>query len=367
MPSVYLSRYQKLISRFDEQKIDVLLISNPYNIRYLTGLDLSNAELVISPFACALFIDARYSLIAQQSSYDFSVEVIQFKHKEEEVVCWIKDHGFHNLGLEAHYISYKAFIKWQEKVSGQVIPCENLVEHIRLRKDESEISCLKKAIKVVERTNDRIPNILMNSLGESERQISVEIDYLLKKEGAERLSFDLIVAIGDRSAMPHAIPSSQKLRSGDLILVDMGAVYSGYCSDVTRLFVLDERRVEIVDIFQILKEAQAAATDKVKPGVLAKEIDSAARSVIEKAGYGSYFGHGTGHGVGLEIHELPRIAPNSEVVIDEGMVFTIEPGIYLPGRFGLRLEDMVLVTKEGAELLTQSIPQEIMWTACELS
>ena len=159
--------------------------------------------------------------------------------------------------------------------------------------------------------------------------------------------------------MPHAAPTDRKFKAGEVVLIDFGAVFEGYHSDLTRTFCLEEEPEEVKRLFQILKSAQEAAIEQVKPGVMAKDIDALARGVIERAGYGPFFGHGTGHGVGIEIHELPRIAPTSEAVLEEGMVFTVEPGIYLPDRLGMRLEDMVLVTRQGCRVLTQAIPAEV--------
>jgi len=355
----YAARYQKILSKFDEKKIDALLVTNPDNQRYLTGLLLSDAELVLAPSQSALFVDSRYLLEARQRSISFPVEVIQFKDKYKEIPVWLEAHGLGRIGVESAFISYHTFLKWQEKTSGCLVPCEDLIEQVRIYKDDTEIQLIQKSIDILARVTKRIPDILSDYKQITERDVSLEIEYLMKKEGSERPAFDLIVASGERAAMPHAAPTDRKFKVGEAVLIDFGAVFEGYHSDLTRTFCLEEEPEEVKKLFQILKSAQEAAIEQVKPGVMAKDIDALARGVIERAGYGSFFGHGTGHGVGIEVHELPRIAPTSEAVLEEGMVFTVEPGIYLPGRLGMRLEDMVLVTRQGCRVLTQAIPGEV--------
>jgi Xaa-Pro aminopeptidase len=355
----YADKYQKILNKFDEKKIDAFLVTNPVNQRYLTGLILSDAELVLTPSQSALFVDSRYLLDARQRSIPFPIEVIQFKDKYKEIPVWLESHGLGRIGIESNCVSYHIFLKWQEKISGQLVPCEDLVEQVRTYKDAAEIQLIQKSIDILARVTKRIPDMLSGYTQITEKDVSLEIEYLMKKEGAERTAFDLIVASGERAAMPHAVPTGEKLKAGESVLIDYGAVFEGYHSDLTRTFCLGEEAEEVRRLFQILKSAQEAAIEQVKPGSMAKDIDARARGVIERAGYGPFFGHGTGHGVGMEVHELPRIAPTSEAVLEEGMVFTVEPGIYLPGRLGMRLEDMVLVTRQGCRVLSEAIPKEV--------
>lgn len=355
----YTSRYQQVIAQFPGQDIDALMVTNPVNQRYLTGLVMSDAELIVTPSGSALFVDSRYFLEAQESRLPFALEVVQFADKYQLIPGWLSDHNLHRVGVEADFVAYHNFVSWQEKISGKLFPCRNIIENIRMRKDETEVKLIRKSIAIVAEIIKKIPDLLNNFSQITERDLSVEIDYLMKKTGAERTAFDTIVASGERAAMPHALPTGRKLRAGEVVLIDLGAVFEGYHSDLTRTFSLGEESEEVKGLFQILKSAQQAAIDHIRPGVMAKEVDAAARQVIEQAGYGQFFGHGTGHGVGLEIHELPRLSPPSETVLEEGMIFTIEPGIYLPGRLGLRLEDMVLVSQQGSQILTQAIPREM--------
>jgi len=357
----YAARYQKVLNEFDEQKIDAFLVSNPLNIRYLTGLCLTDGELVLSPSENILFVDSRYLLEAQQHKFGFDIKVLQFKDKFKEISAWVNDHGFCSIGVESCYLSHHNFLSWQEKISGRLLLCISLIEKLRLRKDNFEIELIQKAIGILANVIKKIPDLLRNAIGLSEKEVCLEIEYLIKKEGAERLAFEIILASGERSAMPHAAPGERKIKGGEIVLIDMGAVSEGYHSDVTRIFCLGEKMGQMESILNILKSAQTAAIKHIKPGVSAKDIDACARNVIEKAGYGAYFGHGTGHGVGIEVHEGPWISPASENILEEGMVFTIEPGIYLPDQFGLRLEDMVVVGQQEPVVLSRSIPQEIVW------
>ncbi len=357
----YAARYQRVLEEFDEQKIDAFLVSNPLNIRYLTGLCLTDGELVFSPLENSLFVDSRYLLEAQQHKFDFDVKVLQFKDKFKEISVWLNDHDFRAIGVESCYLSHHNFLRWQEKISGRLILCESLIEKLRIRKDNFEIELIQKAIGILANIIKKIPDLLRNGIGLSEKEVCLEIEYLIKKEGAERLAFEIIVASGERSAMPHAAPTGRKIKEGEIVLIDMGAVYEGYHSDVTRIFCLGEKKGQLEHILSILQSAQTAAIKHIKPGVSAKDIDACARNVIEQAGYGSCFGHGTGHGVGIEVHEGPWISPGNENILEEGMVFTLEPGIYLPNQFGLRLEDMVAVGQQGPVVLSRSIPQEITW------
>ena len=359
----YIARYQDIVGTIDKLKIDAFLVSNPTNIRYLTGLLLSDAELLLTPGESTLFVDSRYLLQAQKSKFTFNVNIVQLKNKYEDVNAWLDNHKLHAIGVESGFLSHQAFLKWQEKISGQLIPCENIIERLRIRKGAYEIKVLQKAIDIAARVIQKIPNILQKSIGATEKDVAVEIEYLIKKEGAERPAFDIIVAAGERSAMPHAAPTERKIRAGEVVLIDMGAVYEGYCSDLTRIFFLSDgkKNNEVENLFNILQLAQKAAVQDIRPGVSAHDVDASARRVIEEAGYGSFFDHGTGHGVGLDVHEDPRISPPSEMILQEGMVFTIEPGIYLPDKFGLRLEDIILVTDQGPLILSRSVPQNISW------
>lgn len=234
---------------------------------------------------------------------------------------------------------------------------DKAVSNIRIIKDKSEFDKILKAQQIAEKAYNEILNYIKP--GVSERKIAVEFEYLMKQYGAERVSFDLITITGSKTSLPHGVPSDDVVKSGDLFTMDFGAVYDGYHSDTTRTvavnFATDEQR----EIYNIVLKAQLAVLDEVKAGKTCSEIDKIARDIITEAGYGECFGHSTGHGVGLEIHELPNVSPRGEIILEEGMVITDEPGIYLPKKFGVRIEDMLYVTEKGYNNFV-SLPKELI-------
>lgn len=254
------------------------------------------------------------------------------------------------LGLEVEAISYVQYVRLRRALRGMAVrACEQIVEPLRARKDETEIRLIAKAVKVAEGALHDILHLLQPGI--MEQDVAVEIDYRMKRRGAEEVSFPTIVTSGPRAALPHGRPMNRRFSRGDTIVVDFGAVVDGYHSDETCTFLLDCDD-DVIAGYRIVEEAHDRALAAIRPGVATAEIDRQAREVISKAGYGDYFTHGTGHGVGLMIHEEPRLSPQSRQVLEEGMVVTVEPGIYLPERWGIRLEDMVVVTANGNQLLT---------------
>ncbi len=236
-------------------------------------------------------------------------------------------------------------------------PAAGITAELRAQKDASEVGRIEDAITVLDLGFKKVMNGLVP--GASEKELALAVEFYFKKNGADGLAFDTIIASGLRGAMPHGKASDKKIKKGELVIVDMGAFRNGYNSDETRTYCVGKATKLQKNIYGIVMEAQERAIKKIRPGVAATEVDSAARNFIEKAGYGKYFGHGTGHGVGLEIHENPYIGPLGKDVLKEGMVVTIEPGIYIPGWGGVRIEDMALVVKGGCEILTKS-PKEFM-------
>lgn len=224
-------------------------------------------------------------------------------------------------------------------------------------KDEHEVKLVRESIKLLDRGFKEARGIL--NPGVIENDAALALEFAFKRMGAEALAFDTIIASGERGALPHGKASGKRIKKGELVVVDMGVVLNGYNSDETRTFCLGKTNAEQKKIYNIVLEAQEKAIEKIRPGVKATEVDLAARAHIEKAGYGKYFGHGTGHGVGLDVHEAPNVSPFSSDVLEEGMIVTVEPGIYIPGMGGVRIEDMVLVVKGGFEVLTKT-PKDLV-------
>jgi len=296
-------------------------------------------------------------------------EVMGFRNKLwEKLGKFLTDEKIRRLGFEAGGVSIKRY-KEMEKAFRRVglVPLDGLVEEMRIVKTEEEVSLIRKSAQICVAAFRFIKKRIR--IGMKERIIACQLEYFMKKRGAEKPSFEIIVASGENTAYPHHQTGERKIRSGDCLLIDMGCVYKGYCSDLTRPLFLDiimnnpgegiratlpfEFKGKYKKIYQVVRKAQRAAIEKIRPGVKCSSIDSAARKAIARAGLGDYFIHKTGHGVGLDVHELPWVEENSKQVLKAGMVLTVEPGVYIPGFGGMRIEDMVLVTKKGYEVLTE--------------
>jgi len=249
-------------------------------------------------------------------------------------------------------------LKYQDKFNVELKSTTGLVKKIRMIKDEAEIDKIREAVRITDVAFNHIRDYI--KVGSIERDIALELEFFMKKEGASKNAFDFIVASGKRSALPHGVASTKQLEEGDFLTMDFGTVYQGYHSDMTRTVVVgkqpDKKQEEI---YQTVLKAQQKATEVVKAGVKGSEVDKVARDIITKAGYGDYFGHGLGHSLGLEIHENPRLSPRDDTKLESGMVVTVEPGIYLPDWSGVRIEDTVVVREDGCEVLTSS-PKELL-------
>ncbi len=343
-------RIATLKEELKRRRIDCLLVSDIVNIRYLSGFTGSAAQLLVSKDGAWLFTDSRYTLQAKDETE--GVKVRRYTKEAEDIAAFVKKRGFENIGLDGRTLSYERWMAFKKRLDGvRVRNITGIVERARARKDEGELDRIKRAIKIAERGFRRVE--ATGVVGRAERDVAWAIESVVRKAGAERLSFDIIVASGERSALPHGMPSQKKIARGEFLIVDMGVVYGGYSSDETRTYFTGRKPDSThLRLYTTVLDAQRRAIEAIKAGVAAKKIDGIARSTIRKAGYGRYFGHGTGHGVGLKVHEAPYLGPRSPDVLEEGMVVTVEPGIYVPGLGGVRIEDMVFVEKDGCTLLT---------------
>jgi Xaa-Pro aminopeptidase len=233
-----------------------------------------------------------------------------------------------------------------------LIPMPDLVSELRMVKDDEEIECIRQAAAIADQAFEQVSTMI--KAGQKEKTVAIEMEYCMRRLGADGVSFETIIASGPRSAMPHARASDREMEEGDLVIVDFGAVYQKYCSDCTRTLVIGEINARQREIYEIVDEAKREALKTIQPGVSAYRVDEVARSIITKRGYGQYFGHSLGHGVGRSIHEEPTLSFRDETLLEPGMVVTVEPGIYIPNWGGVRLEELVLVTGHGGELLTRS-------------
>lgn len=341
------SRLRALLRR---SGVEAFLILDLKNIRYLTGFSGSDGALLAGAGKPVLLVDGRYTTQAAKEAP--GSRVVLYRDKAAGIADALSAGGYGHVGFEPSVMTVEvlgALKRKAKKVRWKPLPSE--LGAIRAVKDSAEIAHIRKAIRIasgaLRSTLSRIRP------GVCELDIAVELDYEMRRKGAEAPSFDTIIASGPNSALPHARPGRRKIRPGDFVVVDYGAVSSGYHSDETCTFAVGRAGARHKALYALVKEAHDRALEAVRPGVSCRDVDAAARTVIEKAGYGPRFSHGTGHGLGLDIHEAPRLSAVSEAVLEEGMVVTIEPGIYLPGFCGIRIEDTVLVTRDGFRVLTE--------------
>lgn len=351
-----MKRLQKLRASIAETGLDALLISEPGNRRYLSGFTGSAGWLFVSEQNAVLATDFRYIEQARGESPDF--EVIQIKR---ELRDWlpglVSDSGWRKLGFEADVVSYDSHRKLSEAIGTErdgieLVPTTGLVEHLRSIKEPEEMESIARAVALADNAFEQARALIRP--GVTEKEVAWEIEKLLHQEGSEGVAFDVIVASGPNSALPHARPTEKGIRSGEPVLIDMGARVGGYCSDLSRTVFLGRADKTLRQVYDIVSQAQAAAIEGVQSGMSGSQVDKLARGVIEQTGYGKDFGHGLGHGVGLASHELPALSPTSSDSLADGMVFTIEPGIYLPGQGGVRIEDMVVLANGKARVLSRA-------------
>ena len=332
-----------------------LLITCPENRRYFSGfeaqdtqLDESSGVLLISRKKQWLFTDSRYTEIAEKEAPLFTV--INYKNGLAAEIEKLKKH-FELIYIEPEYLTVATLTRLR-KSKAKFKPVPFSVNAQRAVKSSLEINFVKKALAITEKALGELLNNMAPGQTEAECALFLETEF--KRLGADGPSFDTIVAAGPNGSLPHAVPGSRKLKNGETVIVDCGARYKGYCADITRTKILGEAKGWQKEIYSIVREAQLRAIMAIGPGVLAKDVDAIARDYINEKGYGEYFGHGLGHGVGLAIHEAPSLSPRNPNPLQIGEIVTVEPGIYLPGKGGVRLEQLVLVTKGGHELLNKN-------------
>lgn len=359
MVSIYNTRVNKLRDKIKENDCDAAFILQPENIRYVIGFTGSTGLCLITANNIYLFTDFRYIYQAYQEVE--LCEVIDCTEKGMEVILkTLKEEGqVSNIAFEEEFVTYKKYCEFQKKLSGyKLLPCRGLVEYLRKIKDSIELEYIKKAANIADEAFNHIINMIKP--GVSENDIALELEHYMRKNKAEKISFPIIVASGWRSSLPHGTASNKVISYGELIVLDFGAVYAGYNSDMTRTICVGNASEKQKKIYNIVLEAQERAVLNIKPGMSSKEADATAREFISKKGYGEYFGHGLGHGVGLSVHEAPTVTyKNSDNYLQKKMVFTIEPGIYIPQCFGVRIEDTVVMKEFGVERLTKS-PKKLM-------
>lgn len=344
-------RVQRLVGRVERAGLDAVVVSHLVNVRYLTGYTGSNGLAVVGPDLRVFLTDFRYAeQAAEQVERSFDRQIVSLNLLE--AVRDVLGAGELRVGFEEEHVSVKAHAGLVERLGERVelIGVSGMVEDLRAVKDEAEVARIAAAAELADAAVRRI--VGEGLAGRTEREVAMALEQDMRRRGALRPSFDTIVAAGPHGALPHASPRDIEIRTGDLVVVDWGAELDGYCSDCTRTYAVGEPSDEARHIYELVLEAQVTGLHAVHTGISGRDADAAARTVIERAGHGEHFGHGLGHGVGIEIHEAPRLSQRSEDDLRSGQIVTVEPGVYLPGRFGVRIEDLVVVGDDGARVLT---------------
>jgi len=338
--------------KLEDTGADAFVCYHHPNYRYLSGFTGSLAILIIARSQAVILSDFRYreQIAEQVADFDF----VEIKGPPEEtVIRRIEELGILKVAFESAHLTYQHYAQLRKVNSVELIPTENWVEELRAIKDDREVELIEKAASIADATIEKMADEIRP--GTTEQEAANRINELIRAFGGKKEAFDAIVASGPRSSMPHATSSERRIQAGEPIVVDIGAQFDGYHSDLTRTIWLDRMRTpQVLELYEVVENAQAAAIEAIRPEMPCAEIDAIARNLIAEAGYGEFFGHGLGHGVGLEVHESPIISRLGKGNVKPGMVFTVEPGIYIPDVGGIRIEDMILVTDDGCRLITKS-------------
>lgn len=350
-------RLEQLRLAMEANHIEALLITNEYNRKYVTGFTGSSGVVLVTSDDILLFTDFRY---IEQASLE--APHCQIVNHGTTLIQQIRERlatvAIKHLSFEAKHMTYDTYEAYQG-VLGEIelVPSEGIVEQLREVKDEGELAILREAAILAD---DAFMYIIKHlKPGVSEQDIALKLEIFMRERGATSSSFATIVASGERSALPHGVASERLIGNNEFVTLDFGAYYKGYCSDITRTVVVGQATPKHKELYDIVLEAQMHALEHIKPGMSGQEADALTRDIIKRYGYGDHYGHGTGHGIGMEIHEAPRLSPTSDSVLAPGMTATVEPGIYIPSFGGVRIEDDIVITAHGAERLTLSTKELI--------
>ena len=349
-------RLTKLRGKLAEKEIDAIFITQPENRRYLSGFDGTAGYLIITAEKAILATDFRYTEQAETEAPNFEVKRIT-SNLNDWFPGLVGDMGVGRLGFEGGDVTFNFHKQLgdalkKKKISVKLIPVDGVVETIRAVKEPAEIELIRKAAAITDAAFEYVEGKI--KAGMTEKQVAWELEKALRERGSQSLPFDIIVGSGPNAALPHAKPSDRVINEGEPIVIDMGAKYAGYASDLSRTICVGKADAKFKKVYKTVLNAQTAAMATIAKGMTGHQVDSVAREVIKKAGYGEAFGHSLGHGVGLAEHELPRLGPGSEETLTDGMVFTVEPGIYLSGWGGVRIEDTVVMEKGKVKPITKA-------------
>ncbi|EFM09895.1 peptidase M24 [Paenibacillus curdlanolyticus YK9] len=346
------TRVDRLREKLAESGLEAMLVTYSHNRKYLSGFSGSSGMLLVTSSDICLLTDFRY--MTQAAEQTQGITIIEHAAKPVETVRdLLAAKQLSVVAFEQEHVTYAEFAEWTKQLGTIALrPVSGLVEAIRMIKDEHEIAIMQEAAQLADRTYAFALGIIRPGI--TELEVGLEMETFMRKGGASGPSFETIVASGERSALPHGVASERIIGTDEFVKLDFGAYYKGYCSDITRTVVVGRASDRHREIYNIVLEAQLHALANIRPGMSGREADALARDIIAKYGYGDNFGHSLGHGLGLEIHEAPRLSKLSDTILTPGMTVTVEPGIYLPGFGGVRIEDDIVMTESGIKILTSS-------------
>ncbi len=344
------ARIEKILTIINSKGLDACVIRGMENIFYLTGFRGSEGTLVITKGDVLLITDFRYVIHAQETTKD--VGIVELTRDKNALSDICGQYGIKKIGFDSGQTTYQMYKKWADTIRDtEFVPLGNEIDEIRKCKEPDEIDAIRKAIDIA--TNAFVEVFDKIRPGKKEKEIADDLEYTMRRMGATCPAFDTIVASGPRAALPHAVPTNKEIKAGETIIIDFGAQVDGYCSDETCTISIGEVNGKLKDIYSVVRDALKLALEKAKAGMPIKDLDTMVRGFIDDAGFGEHFRHGVGHGIGIAVHEAPAITSTGDGVLEENMVITIEPGIYLANIGGVRLEDMLLITGDGAKVLTR--------------
>ena len=341
-----------------EAPYDALVLTSEISRRYATGFHSTAGAVYLSAKQAVFYTDFRYVEAARAAIGDFEVREISGKSYTAAINELIEQDGVKKVALEDRTLTYAEYMAWASALHATAVRLEDGVERLRICKEDGEVGKIVAAQRIAEQALEEVLNDI--KVGVTEKEIAARLTYLMLHYGAENMSFDPIVVSGANSSKPHGVPTEKQIEAGDFVTMDFGCIVDGYCSDMTRTVAVGHVTDEMQAVYDTVLNAQLAGIACCKAGVTGRDVDGAARKVIADAGYGEAFGHGFGHGVGLEIHEAPTAGPRGEAPLPAGAIVTAEPGIYLPGRFGVRIEDMLYVIEDGCINLTEAPKQLVI-------
>lgn len=354
-----MNNIAKIQNALSENGLDAVLVTNEKNQLYATGFHFTDGIVIVSREDAWLLTDSRYIEAARiEAGSCCKVQMFDREHSMLSLIkAALKSCAAVRIGAEEQSMSHSAYMYYQQELGCELLPAQEIFTALRASKSQEELVFMRQAQAISEKALEEVLHIIKP--GMTERQVAAELVYHMLKNGSEGNSFDPIVVTGAKSSMPHGVPGDEVIKEGDFVTMDFGSIKGGYCSDMTRTVAVGHATDEMCTVYDTVLKAQLAGIATARAGITGLAIDAAARKVINDAGYGDYFGHGFGHSLGLDIHEPPNANPRGTTIMPVGAVISAEPGIYLPGRFGVRIEDVLVLRENGCEIITKA-PKELI-------